>query len=121
VSEADHGRIAEICWRLDCGALAIELAAARLPSLGLDGLEAGLSERLQLLAGGSRLDERHQSLRSTIDWSYGLLEPADQALLRRVSVFAAPFTAAAAAAVAGTPPVDPTGVAGGLARLADHS
>ncbi|HEX6420182.1 MAG TPA: LuxR C-terminal-related transcriptional regulator [Acidimicrobiales bacterium] len=121
VPEGDHPRIAEICRRLDCGALAIELAAARLPSLGLDGLEAGLSARLQLLAGGSRLDERHESLRSTIDWSYGLLGPADQALLRRISVFAAPFTAAAAAAVAGTPPVDPAGVAGGLARLADHS
>lgn len=121
VTDDQHARIGEICRRLDCGALAIELAAARLPSLGLDGLEAGLSERLQLLAGGSRLDERHQSLRSTIDWSYGLLDPADQALLRRISVFAAPFTAAAAAEVAGTPPVAPAGVADALARLVDHS
>ncbi|HEX6424155.1 MAG TPA: LuxR C-terminal-related transcriptional regulator [Acidimicrobiales bacterium] len=121
VTDDQHARIGEICRRLDCGALAIELAAARLPSLGLDGLEAGLSERLQLLAGGSRLDERHQSLRSTIDWSYGLLDPADQALLRRISVFAAPFTAAAAAEVAGTAPVVPAGVADALARLVDHS
>jgi predicted ATPase/DNA-binding CsgD family transcriptional regulator len=121
VTDDQHARIGEICRRLDCGALAIELAAARLPSLGLDGLEAGLSERLQLLAGGSRLDERHQSLRSTIDWSYGLLDPSDQALLRRISVFAAPFAAAAAAEVAGTPPVAPAGVADALARLVDHS
>ncbi|HEY7071192.1 MAG TPA: LuxR C-terminal-related transcriptional regulator, partial [Acidimicrobiales bacterium] len=86
-------RIGDICRRLDGMALAIELAAARVPSLGLDGIEQGLSERLRLLAGGSRVDERHRSLRSTIDWSYGLLTAQDQALLRAVAVFAAPFTA----------------------------
>ncbi len=121
LSPVDHGRIGEICRRLDGSALAIELAAARLPSLGLDGIERGLSERFRLLSGGSRLDERHQSLRSTIDWSYGLLSPADQALVRRVSVFAAPFTADAATSVAGFAPVEATTVADGLARLAEHS
>ena len=55
-------------------ALAIELAAARFPSLGLDGLEAGLPDRLRLLTGGSRVDDRHRSLRSTLDWSYALLD-----------------------------------------------
>ncbi|HEX6569653.1 MAG TPA: LuxR C-terminal-related transcriptional regulator [Acidimicrobiales bacterium] len=117
----DLARIGDICRRLDGSALAIELAAARLPSLGLDGLEAGLSERFRLLSGGSRLDERHQSLRSTIDWSYALLDSSDQALLRRVSVFAAPFTVASAAEVAGGDPVDAATVGDGLARLADHS
>jgi predicted ATPase/DNA-binding CsgD family transcriptional regulator len=116
-----HRRIGEICRRLDGSALAIELAAARLPSLGLDGIERGLSERFRLLAGGSRIDERHQSLRSAIDWSYGLLAPADQALLRRVSVFAAPFTADAATTVAGFAPVAADATADGLARLAEHS
>ena len=119
-SESPH-RIGEICRRLDGSALAIELAAARLPSLGLDGIEAGLDERFRLLAGGSRIDERHRSLRSAIDWSYGLLAPADQALLRRLSVFAAPFTADAAATVGGFAPVDPASIADGLARLAEHS
>jgi predicted ATPase/DNA-binding CsgD family transcriptional regulator len=114
-------RVGEICRRLDGMALAIELAAARVPSLGLDGIEQGLSERLRLLAGGSRVDERHQSLRSTIDWSYGLLAPRDQALLRAVAVFAAPFTASAAAAVAGPEPGEPAAVADGLARLVEHS
>jgi predicted ATPase/DNA-binding CsgD family transcriptional regulator len=114
-------RIAEICRRLDGSALAIELAAARLPSLGLDGIERGLSEQVRLLAGGSRVDERHRSLRSAIDWSYDLLAPADQALLRRVSVFAAPFTADAAADVAAFAPVDPATIPDGLARLAEHS
>ncbi len=119
--EDAHRRIGEICRRLDGSALAIELAAARLPSLGLDGIERGLSERFRLLAGGSRVDERHQSLRSAIDWSYGLLDPPDRALLRRVSVFAAPFTADAAARVAGFAPVEAETVADGLARLAEHS
>ncbi len=120
----DHeisARVGEICRRLDGMALAIELAAARVPSLGLDGIEQGLSERLRLLAGGSRLDERHRSLRSTIDWSYGLLTSGDQALVRAVAVFAAPFTASAAAAVAGPEPGEPAVVADGLARLVEHS
>jgi predicted ATPase/DNA-binding CsgD family transcriptional regulator len=114
-------RIGEICRRLDGMALAIELAAARVPSLGLDGIEQGLSERLRLLAGGSRVDARHRSLRSTIDWSYDLLAPQDQALLRAVAVFAAPSTAPAAAAVAGPDPDEPGAVADGLARLVEHS
>jgi predicted ATPase/DNA-binding CsgD family transcriptional regulator len=121
VGDADTPRIGEICRRLDGSALAIELAAARLPSLGLDGIERGLDERFRLLSGGSRVDERHQSLQSAIDWSYQLLAPADQALLRRVSVFAAPFTLEAAATVAGFPPVEPETVTDGLARLAEHS
>jgi predicted ATPase/DNA-binding CsgD family transcriptional regulator len=115
-------RIGEICRRLDGMALAIELAAARVPSLGLDGIERGLSERFRLLAGGSRVDERHQSLRSTIDWSYDLLSREDKALLRAVAVFAAPFTATAAAAVAGGfGPLDGAAVPDGLARLVEHS
>ena len=87
-------------------ALAIELAATRLPSLGLDGIEAGLADRMGLLTGGRRVNDRHRSLRSTLDWSYALLDGPDQAVLRRVSVFAAPFTVDAAAEVlAGWPPV----------------
>jgi predicted ATPase/DNA-binding CsgD family transcriptional regulator len=121
VSAADTGRIGEICRRLDGGALAIELAAARLPSLGLDGIERGLDERFRLLTGGPRVDDRHQSLQSAIDWSYGLLVPADQALLRRVSVFTAPFTLEAAVTVAGFPPIEPDMITDGLARLAEHS
>src|SRR5262249_29896651 len=67
---ADRQRVARICRGLDGVALAIELAAARLPVLGLDGLEAGLDDRLGLLTGGRRLDDRHRSLRSALDWSY---------------------------------------------------
>ena len=92
------------------------------PSLGLDGLEAGLADRLRLLTGGSRVDDRHRSLRSTLDWSYALLDEPDQAVLRRVSVFASPFTATTAAAVlAGWPPVPAGAVPTILAGLADQS
>ncbi len=122
VADHDLDRVVALCRGLDGMALAIELAAARLPSLGLDGLEAGLADRLDLLTGGSRVDDRHRSLRSTLDWSYRLLDEADRALLRRVSVFAGPFSAASASAVlAGWDPVDADVVPEILARLADQS
>ncbi|GIG09507.1 ATP-binding protein [Catellatospora coxensis] len=110
--------IAAVCERLDGVALAIELAAARWPTLGLDGLTAGLSDQLRLLSGGSRTDERHRSVRAALDWSHALLDPADQALLRRMAVFVAPFTVDAAARVAG---LESPVVADGLARLAEQS
>ncbi|BCJ73329.1 hypothetical protein CS0771_28730 [Catellatospora sp. IY07-71] len=115
---AQHERIAQVCARLDGMALAIELAAARLPTLGLDGLTAALADPLRMLAGGSRADERHRSVRAALDWSYSLLDPADRALLARVSVFVAPFTVGAAAQTAGTDFAD---AADGLARLAEQS
>jgi predicted ATPase/DNA-binding CsgD family transcriptional regulator len=115
-------RVAAICRGLDGMALAIELTAARVPSLGLDGIEAGLGDRMRLLTGGRRIDDRHRSLRSALDWSYTLLDEPGQAVLRRVSVFAAPFTASAAATVlAGWPPVDSAAIPAILAGLADRS
>ncbi|MFE6745876.1 ATP-binding protein [Kitasatospora purpeofusca] len=113
--------IAAVCERLDGMALAIELAAARWPTLGLDGLRAGLSDQLRILAGGPRADDRHRSVRAVLDWSHELLEPADRALLRRVSAFVLPFTAGAAVAVAGFAPLDAGAVADGLGRLAEQS
>jgi predicted ATPase/DNA-binding CsgD family transcriptional regulator len=117
----DTPRIAAVCERLDGMALAIELAAARVPSLGLDGIEAGLADRLRLLTGGGRAGDRQRSLRSLLDWSYALLEEPDRAVLRRVSVFATAFTPAAAAVVAGWPPVAGEAVPITLAGLADQS
>ncbi|MFF4355191.1 ATP-binding protein [Streptomyces sp. NPDC001530] len=114
-------QIAAICERLDGMALAIELAAARWPTLGLDGLTAGLGDQLRILAGGGRADQRHRSVRAALDWSHDLLQPQDRALLRRMSVFVMPFTAKAATAVAAFAPLDPAAVADGLARLAEQS
>jgi hypothetical protein len=102
-------------------ALAIELAAARLPALGIDGLTAGLSDHLRLLAGGYHADDRHRSVRAMLDWSQALLTTPDLTLLRRISVFAAPFTAEAAADVTGFPPLEPGAAIDGLARLAEQS
>ncbi|MDX3521952.1 ATP-binding protein [Streptomyces scabiei] len=118
---AVRDRIAAVCERLDGMALAIELAAARWPTLGLDGLTAGLSDQLRILSGGPRADDRHRSVRAALDWSHELLEPPDRALLRRISVFVVPFTAEAAATVAGFAPLDASEISDGLGRLAEQS
>src|SRR5215470_3682447 len=120
--EPEHfGQVAEVCRQLDGVALAIELAAARLPALGLDELVAGLSDHLRLLVGGHRADDRHRSVRAMLDWSQALLSRADSTLLRRVSIFVSAFAAPAAGQVAGFPPLEPDEVVDGLARLADQS
>lgn len=116
VPDDDAHRVAELCQALDGSALAIELAAARMPSLGLDGLIRGLGDQLGLLTGGPRLRRRHRSVRDTLDWSYRLLEPDEQAVLRRVSVFAAPFTADVATLVTGVDSCERA-----LGGLVDHS
>jgi predicted ATPase/DNA-binding CsgD family transcriptional regulator len=119
---ADRARVAAVCRGLDGMSLAIELAAARFPSLGLDGLEQGLADRLDLLVSGRRIDDRHRSLRTTLDWSWALLEEPDRALLRRVSVFVRPFTPADAAAVSSEwAPLAPAELTIRLAGLADNS
>ena len=93
--------VAEICRRLDGIPLAIELAAARLKMMSPAEVLARLDERFQLLEGGRRtVLERHQTLRGAIDWSYALLEPAEQLLFARLSVFAGGFTLEAAEDVA---------------------
>ena len=80
--------VAAICARLDGLPLAIELAAARIKLLSPSAMLARLESRLNLLTGGARdLPSRQQTLRGTVDWSYGLLNPAEQTLFRRLSVF----------------------------------
>jgi predicted ATPase/DNA-binding SARP family transcriptional activator len=93
--------LAEICRRLDGLPLAIELAAARLQALEPGEVLAGLDERFELLVGGQRTSPRHRSLAAALAWSYDLLEPEEQELLERLSVFAGPVSTAAAAAVTG--------------------
>jgi hypothetical protein len=90
-------------------------------TIGLDGLVRGLADPLALLTGGPRLDERHRSVRSALDWSVGLLADDERAVLRRASVFAGPFTASSAVDVTGFSPLSGDRVGHALATLADHS
>jgi predicted ATPase/serine/threonine protein kinase len=86
--ERNAAAVAEICARLDGLPLAIELAAARIKVLSPSSMRARLASCLQLLTGGARdLPQRQQTLRATIDWSYGLLSAAEQKLFRRLSAF----------------------------------
>lgn len=89
--------VADLCRRLDCLPLAIELAAARSRDLSTSELLALLDEPLELATGGPRdAPARHQTLRATIAWSVDRSTTEEQALFRRLSVFAGGFTATAA-------------------------
>jgi predicted ATPase/DNA-binding SARP family transcriptional activator len=112
----DAAAVAEIVTRLDGLPLAIELAAAKLRTVSVTELATGLRERLSLLADGRRdAPVRQRSLQTAIAWSYDLLPPSEQRLLRQLSVFAGTFDAGAAAAVAGED------VLPALGRLVDAS
>ena len=91
---------AGICRRLEGMPLAIEFAAARVATFGIEGIAARLHDRFRLLTRGSRTAApRHQTLRSTLDWSYELLSESERVVLRRLAVFAGSFTAASAGAI----------------------
>lgn len=120
LSPADEEAIAEICRRLDGLPLAIELAAARARLLPPAALLRRLGNRLDMLTGGlTDLPERQQTLRGTIDWSYDLLEPPEQSLLARLSVFSGGWTLESAEEVCGGDGVDD--VLGIMSTLLEHS
>ncbi|WP_307663855.1 BTAD domain-containing putative transcriptional regulator [Streptomyces sp. V1I1] len=98
--EATAAASAEICHRLDGLPLAIELAAARLRMLGPRQIADRLDDRFRLLTSGSRtVLPRQQTLRAVVDWSWDLLDDAERAVLRRLSVFAGGCDLPAAEAV----------------------
>ncbi len=97
-----------ICQRLDGLPLALELAAARVPALGVRGVLAALDDRFNLLTAGRRTAlSRHRTLRATVDWSYHLLNSEEQRLFRRLALFASSFNAQDARAVASPESDDP--------------
>src|SRR5262249_43767543 len=92
LSALNQNAVASLCRRLDGLPLAIELAAVRTRSLTADEILNRVDDRFDLLTGGSRAAlPRHQTLRTTIDWSHDLLTVAEQVLLRRLCVFAGRF------------------------------
>jgi predicted ATPase/DNA-binding winged helix-turn-helix (wHTH) protein len=97
----DERVVAAICRRLDGNPLAIELAAARAATLGVEEVASRLDDRFDLLCGGKRTAlPRQRTLRASFDWSYGLLPEIEKLVLRRLSVFAGGFTLQAAGRVA---------------------
>jgi predicted ATPase/class 3 adenylate cyclase len=93
MTEANAPAIGAICRRLDGIPLAIELAAARVRSLSVLDISQRLDDRFRLLTTGNRAaDARQQTLRTSIDWSYDLLDRFDQALLAQLSVFVGGWT-----------------------------
>ena len=120
--EPAAGVAGRICRRLDGIPLAIELAAARLRGMPAAELEARLDERFAILTGGSRAAlPRQQTLRAMVDWSWELLNPAEQAVLARLSVFAGGFGLAVAEAVAAGEDVPAGEILGHLGALVDKS
>jgi predicted ATPase/DNA-binding XRE family transcriptional regulator len=116
--------VARICRRLDALPLAIELAAARVKLFSPQALLNRLDRGLQLLTAGARdLPERHQTLRDTIAWSYDLLDPGEQALFRRLAVFAGGCSLEAVEAVCGSERVErvESSVLDTVASLVDNS
>jgi predicted ATPase len=118
----NQAEVAAVCRRLDGVALAIELAAARVPAMTPAELLGRLDRRFRLLSGGGRVAmERQRTLRATIDWSYDLLAEPQRRLLDRLAVFAGGFTLEAAEAVCAGAPVEIEDVLDLLAGLVARS
>jgi predicted ATPase/DNA-binding winged helix-turn-helix (wHTH) protein len=114
--------IARICRQLDGIPLAIELAAAYVAVLGIEGLASRLDSRFQLLTRGSRVaSPRQQTMRATLDWSYDLLSIHEQTALQRLSIFAGPFSIESAQSVASTDDMSPGAVRDCVVSLIDKS
>lgn len=115
-------QVLDICRQLDGLPLAIEMAAARIPLLGVQGVRDRLGERLRMLSGGPRTAlRRHQTLRAALDWSHGLLSEPAQRVLRRLGVFAGDFGLPLAQAVVVDDELDEWAVLEHMGGLIDKS
>jgi predicted ATPase/DNA-binding SARP family transcriptional activator len=122
LDETNAGPLSTICRRAAGIPLAIELAAARLPSLSVEELAQGMDEQLELLTVGSQTaDPRQHTLDAALGWSYRLLAENEQRALRRASVFHGGFDLAAAEAVISDEPTTRGRVADLLSRLVEAS
>jgi len=122
LSAANALVVAEICRRLDGIPLALELAAARVPALGLTALLARLDDRFRVLKGTGRpLDQRHGTLHAAFDWSYSLLARDEQRVFNRLGTFAGSFSLASAAACVAEGSIDTSEAMDLIGRLVDRS
>lgn len=122
LTDANAAVVAEICARLNGLPLALELAAARTKLLGLDAILARLEHGLELLTRGPRdLPARQRTMRSTIKWSYDLLDETEQRVFRSLCVFVGGCTLDAAAAVADAAGGTPVDALDTVASLLDKS
>ena len=122
LTTANTSQVVELCRQLDGLPLGIKLAAARMRMFGVQGLDARLSDRFRLLKATSvDLPSRQQTLIAALDWSHGLLSAVEQAVFRRLGVFAGGFTLELAAATARDEPLDHSAVEDALQGLIDHS
>jgi predicted ATPase/DNA-binding winged helix-turn-helix (wHTH) protein len=122
VSDVEAPIVADICRKLDGVALAIELAARRVESYGLQQTAALLDQHLTLLWVGSRTaPPRQKTLQATLNWSYALLSELERMVLRRLSIFVGHFTLDAALDVATGASLDRTTVMGALDSLVEKS
>jgi len=122
VTGDDAGLVREVCRRLDGMPLAIELAAARVRALSLAQIVESLQDRFRLLTGGARTAvRRQQTLRASVDWSYGLLTEPERVLFRRLGVCTGGFDLDAAQAVGASSEVEQYQVMDQLGLLVDKS
>ena len=122
VTSANSADVIRLCRRLDGMPLAIELAAVQLRALALDQLIQRLDRRFSVLTGGQPgALERHQTLRTAIEWSYGLCSPAERRLWARLSVFAGTFSLAGAEEVCAEVEIEQPEVVNALLGLVDKS
>jgi predicted ATPase len=114
--------VAEICARLDGIPLALELAAVRVKALSVHQIAARLNDRFRLLTAGRRVgDERHQTLRALVDWSYDLLSEPERRLFNRLTVFVGGFGVESAEAVCAGEGLEDHAVLDLLGQLMDKS
>lgn len=119
LTPANLPSVVELCRALDGLPLALELAAARIEALGVEGLAARLDDMLRLLTRGRRLaGPRHASLEAMLDAGHRLLDETERTLLRRLALFDGAFSTAAALRVCAFGALAPAAVAPALARLA---
>ncbi|RAR67911.1 putative ATPase [Paraburkholderia unamae] len=122
IQDAEISAAVELCRRLDGIPLALELASACIPALGLAGVAAQLDDRFTLLTRGARTAvPRHQTLLATLDWSYALLDAKQRSILERVSLFAGHFTLAGAQYIATDDSITAQDVLTGIVDLEKRS